>query len=91
MASEILSTGLEKAKNATMSSERSQKVNDLQKDLKDVHDKNWRITTDYGVKQADTDDWLKVVNEDKPGPMLLEDPFAREKVKPPSLLGGCNR
>ena len=40
-----------------------------------------RYTTDYGVRQANNDDWLKVTSEDKTGPMLLEDVFAREKVE----------
>ncbi|KAH7329533.1 catalase-like domain-containing protein [Stachybotrys elegans] len=39
-----------------------------------------RITSDFGTKQNSTDDWLKVVNNDHTGPMLLEDPFAREKI-----------
>jgi catalase len=39
-----------------------------------------RITTDNGVKQSNTDDWLKVVNESHTGPMLLEDSMGREKV-----------
>src|ERR1051326_5260133 len=56
------------------------KIRDLQADTKDYHDKNNRITTDYGVKQTNTDDWLKVANDDHTGPMLLEDPFAREKI-----------
>ncbi|CAM1505032.1 Fc.00g106690.m01.CDS01 [Cosmosporella sp. VM-42] len=42
--------------------------------------KDSRITTDYGVKQSNTDDWLKVHREDKTGPMLLEDPHGREKI-----------
>ena len=44
-------------------------------------DKNSRITTDYGVKQSNTDDWLRVNAPDQTGPMLLEDPNAREKVR----------
>lgn len=83
MASQIIASASEKVK--TMTGERTQKVADLTQDTKDVHDKSHRITTDYGVKQNDTDDWLKVVNEDKTGPMLLEDPFAREKVRINSL------
>lgn len=39
-----------------------------------------RITSDFGTKQSNTDDWLRVANGDKTGPMLLEDAFAREKV-----------
>ena len=47
---------------------------------KDVHDDKWRITSDYGVKQSNTDGWLRVATEDQEGPTLLEDQFAREKV-----------
>lgn len=79
MASSILANVSEKAKGA-VDSQSTKKVVDLARDTKDVHDKNWRITSDYGVKQNSTDDWLRVASEDKTGPSLLEDPFAREKV-----------
>ncbi|KAF1732325.1 Catalase-1 [Beauveria bassiana] len=39
-----------------------------------------RITSDFGTKQSNTDDWLRVANGDKTGPSLLEDVFAREKI-----------
>lgn len=39
-----------------------------------------RITTDFGAKQSNTNDWLRVNNDQNIGPMLLEDSFAREKV-----------
>ncbi len=38
------------------------------------------LTSDFGVRQSNNDDWLKVVSDDKIGPALLEDPFGREKV-----------
>lgn len=38
------------------------------------------MTTDFGTKIENTDDWLRVSNNDKTGPMLLEDAIAREKV-----------
>lgn len=41
---------------------------------------NSRITSDYGVKQNNTDEWLRVSTEDQTGPALLEDAFGREKV-----------
>lgn len=41
---------------------------------------NSRITSDYGVKQNNTDHWLRVASEDQTGPSLLEDAFGREKV-----------
>lgn len=44
--------------------------------------KDTRITSDFGTKQTNTDDWLKVNSKDKTGPMLLEDNFGREKVSP---------
>ncbi|RFU76666.1 catalase [Trichoderma arundinaceum] len=42
--------------------------------------KNTRITSDFGTKQTNTDDWLRVNSENQIGPMLLEDPFGREKI-----------
>ncbi|KAF2681070.1 catalase-domain-containing protein [Lentithecium fluviatile CBS 122367] len=63
-----------------MAGEKNQKIADLATATKDVHDKSWRITSDYGVKQNNTDHWLSVASEDKTGPMLLEDPFGREKI-----------
>ncbi|KAL9089279.1 MAG: hypothetical protein Q9165_005847 [Trypethelium subeluteriae] len=56
------------------------KQRDLERDVKNVHDPNWRITSDFGVKQSNTDDWLRVATEEQTGPSLLEDPFAREKI-----------
>lgn len=42
--------------------------------------KDSRITSDFGTKQSNTDNWLRVNSKDQTGPMLLEDSFAREKV-----------
>lgn len=39
-----------------------------------------RITADFGTKQSNTDDWLRISTNDKTGPMLLEDTFGREKI-----------
>lgn len=38
------------------------------------------MTTDYGIKIADPDHWLRVADAKRTGPSLLEDPIAREKV-----------
>lgn len=90
MASQILSNVADKAK--SMTGERSQKVADLATSTKDVHDSSHRITSDYGVKQTNTDDWLKVASEDNNGPSLLEDAFAREKVQlTRRITRGCQR
>ena len=84
MASEILENISEKAKN--MTGAQNKKVAQLSANTKDVHDKSYRITSDYGVKQNDTDHWLAAVSDDKQGPQLLEDPFGREKVRSMLLL-----
>ncbi|KUI65198.1 Catalase-1 [Cytospora mali] len=55
------------------------KIADLQKDTIQPSE-DTRITSDYGVKQTNTDHWLSVTNEDRTGPSLLEDPFGREKI-----------
>merc|ERR1712225_147869 len=59
----------------------NEKIADLKKNVKDSHSKQHQ-TTDYGIKVADLDHWLKVVDEenDKVGPSLLEDQIAREKI-----------
>lgn len=56
------------------------KLSDLEADTRTVSDKD-RMTTDYGVLQANTDESLRVMSGDKTGPMLMEDAFGREKVK----------
>lgn len=78
MASQILGNISDKAK--AMAGGENKKVAQLAADTKDVHDSSYRITSDYGVKQNDTDHWLSASTEDKQGPQLLEDPFGREKV-----------
>jgi hypothetical protein len=88
MASSILSTAssaVEKAKE--MTSITNAKVAQLAADTKDVHDKKWKMTSDFGVKQNNTDDWLKVATPDQQGPALLEDHFGREKVYSKSAGG----
>lgn len=55
------------------------KQRDLERNTKDMSSKD-RLTTDYGVKQTTADDWLRVVSNEQNGPMLLEDPFARERI-----------
>lgn len=80
MASQAISTGLEKVQQTLDGSLEGQKLADLRRDMKDYHDPKNVITTDYGVKQWNTDVWLKVSNDNKTGPMLLEDHAAREKI-----------
>src|SRR5688572_8911800 len=81
MASSILASATEKVHETL--GDRNKKVADLTAATKDVHDKSHRITTDYGVKQTNTDHWLSVTSEDQQGPLLLEDSHAREKVCSP--------
>lgn len=58
------------------------KIADLQKDTIEPT-KDTRITSDYGVKESNTDHWLSVTNGKHTGPSLLEDSFGREKVSIP--------
>lgn len=75
---EILQKTMQKATHA-VTGHGGDKVADLQKETKEMTPEGC-LTTDYGVKQTTADDWLKVASDDKIGPMLLEDPFARERI-----------
>ena len=77
--SNIISQAGQMAKEALTSAPNSKKIEDLKQEFKECG-KDARLTTDYGVKQTSADDWLKIVSDDKTGPALLEDPFARERV-----------
>ncbi len=57
----------------------SKKIKDLQKDMVDIHSSQ-PMTTDFGHKVANTDNWLKIASDKSTGPHLLEDQQAREKV-----------
>ncbi|KAI7458769.1 Catalase-1 [Hortaea werneckii] len=80
MAPSAISAGAEKLQKHLDGSLGGKKMADMAHNMKDVHDPKNRITTDFGVTQHNTDDWLKVANNDKTGPMLLEDHAAREKI-----------
>lgn len=81
-----VAAGLNKAREATKSiSSTNKKIVDLSSDTVDVHTKIPQ-TTDHGVRINNTDQWLRVADEHKIGPSLLEDQIAREKViRLPSL------
>ena len=78
MASELASSAISKTKQVIMGS-----GGNKQAQLADhmvTADQSSRLTTDYGVRQNNTDEWLRVTTDQQTGPMLLEDPFGREKV-----------
>ncbi|KAK3331713.1 catalase-1 [Cercophora scortea] len=75
---QLIPDAIHKAQQVVMG-HKGDKITDLQREFKDPSPKD-RLTTDYGVKQTTADDWLKVVSEDRQGPMLLEDPFGRERI-----------
>ena len=54
MASQQISSGLEKLQSTLDGSVEGAKVADLKRDTKDYHDPKNRLTTDYGVKQENT-------------------------------------
>ncbi|KAH6693443.1 catalase-like domain-containing protein [Plectosphaerella plurivora] len=68
----------ESIKQAVMGT-KADKISQLSSVTKNV-DGDSRITSDFGVKQNNTDDWLRVTNDGQIGPGLLEDPFGREKI-----------
>lgn len=65
------------------------KTADLAKDTVDANTK-CPMTTDYGIKISNPDNWLRVGSEKQTGPSLLEDQIAREKVGLRSMQAdGC--
>lgn len=55
------------------------KIADMAKETVEVNAKQ-HMTTDYGIKISNPDHTLRVVDEKRTGPALLEDQIAREKV-----------
>lgn len=83
MASVIVG-GLHKAQEAVrQATSKEKKVVDLERDTANIHIKQ-PLTTDHGVRVENTDQWLRVVDDQHTGPSLLEDQIAREKVSQPS-------
>lgn len=78
----VVSDTLKKAGNAIMADAKQAQLAENTVE----HDPKTQMTTDFGAKINNTDDWLRVTTNDKTGPMLLEDPIAREKVGPPRAL-----
>ncbi|KAI1396029.1 catalase [Hypoxylon fuscum] len=78
MPSDIISDTAQKVKNM-VGGEKGRKVADLD-NVSQTVSPNDRITTDFGVKMGNVDEWLRVVKDDKTGPMLLEDSHARERI-----------
>lgn len=75
-----LASGLQKAQHAVQdNAAKDKKLVDLDQDTVNVHTKQPQ-TTDHGVGVSDPDHWLRVANEQRTGPMLLEDQIAREKI-----------
>ncbi|RHZ46979.1 catalase catA [Aspergillus thermomutatus] len=72
--------GLHKAQEVLQNtSSKSKKLVDLERDTADVQTQQ-PLTTDHGVRVSNTDQWLRVTNDRRTGPTLLEDQIAREKV-----------
>ncbi|KAK6953151.1 catalase A [Daldinia eschscholtzii] len=78
MSSNIIQDTAEKVK-SMVGGEKGRKIADLDTVTQTVSPKD-RITSDFGVKMGNVDEWLRVASNDKTGPMLLEDSFARERI-----------
>ena len=57
----------------------SAKIKDLARDTVDVNN-GTQQTTDFGQGISDLDHWLKISNNDRTGPHVLEDQVGRERV-----------
>lgn len=78
MASKFIPATLKKAENM-MTTERGSKAAQFERDAVTPTPDD-RMTTDFGVRQGNTDDTLAIIGENGVGPQLLEDNFAREKI-----------
>lgn len=58
----------------------NKKLNDIEKEIVESSS-NSNLTSDFGVKNPSHDIWLSASTKTRQGPQLLEDGFAREKVK----------
>ncbi|OAA64724.1 catalase A [Niveomyces insectorum RCEF 264] len=58
---------------------RDDKINDMKRNTVELT-KEAKLTSDYGVRQGNNDNWLRIVDKDHTGPSLLEDPYSREKI-----------
>lgn len=77
----IVAGGLHKVQEAVQgAASKDKKLVDLAPDTHNVQSSKEPLTTDHGVRISDTDHWLKEVNDNHTGPMMLEDQIAREKV-----------
>ena len=73
-----LADGLQKV--VKMNGNTDPKAAQLAPHIQNSEDKNARMTSDWGLKVSNTDDWLSVSTEEKQGPALLEDGWGRERV-----------
>ncbi|KAF7597341.1 hypothetical protein BBP40_006281 [Aspergillus hancockii] len=77
----ILAGGLQKVQEAVQgAASKDKKLVDLAPETHNVQESKQPLTTDHGVRVSDTDHWLKSVDGNHTGPMLLEDQIAREKI-----------
>ncbi|KAL4939676.1 hypothetical protein BDV06DRAFT_198365 [Aspergillus oleicola] len=75
-----VAAGLQKAQQTVQdTATKNKKLVDLEPDTVTQHSSQHQ-TTDHGVGITDPDHWLRVSNEQRSGPMLLEDQIAREKI-----------
>lgn len=77
-AQQTVNKGLDYA-NSGVAGTQSAKIKDLERDMRDTHSSQ-PITTDFGQRVANTENWLKVASDKTTGPHLLEDHIAREKI-----------
>ncbi|KAL1970256.1 hypothetical protein VTN77DRAFT_5416 [Rasamsonia byssochlamydoides] len=72
--------GLHKVEETVLATRsKDKKLVDLERDTVDVQTQS-KFTTDHGVPVSNTDNWLRVLDNQHTGPSMLEDQIAREKI-----------
>ncbi|KAB8298939.1 hypothetical protein EYC80_001091 [Monilinia laxa] len=76
----VIGTTVQKAGEAVSSAMSSnKKTADMQPEIREPNTKE-SLTSDFGVKSSNHDNWLSASDGDRQGPLLLEDNFGREKI-----------
>lgn len=57
----------------------NKKISDMKREMREPSSSQ-HLTSDFGTKAPSHDEWLAASSENRQGPQLLEDNFAREKV-----------
>lgn len=75
----VIGATVQKAGAAVSSAMSDKKTVDMLPEIREPNTKE-PLTSDFGVKHGNHDNWLSASSNDRQGPLLLEDNFGREKI-----------